>query len=400
VRTPPPAASLRAALSVFALCAGCASASDHDELSDFDPVDGKQDGVAASFDRDEIMSDSFFTDVTTIGAAEMQLLLEQSPYGGRSWLADEVVGGRRASEVIVAEATRAGINPVLLVTRLQVEQSLVSRASRPPQSRIDRALGCGCPDGGGCQAAFRGFEKQMACGADTLRRWFDRSIDGTGIWIRNQRKVTSDGLAVTPRTHATASLYAYTPWVLVGTGGNWLVWNVTLRFMVHLADLGLLSGQPGEVGPWIGTPCADDDMCEFVAAGERGFCYDWLDERANEVFGFCTAECRDACAHAPGAPTSACVELDPGRPGCAAEAAPENDFCSAVPGTTARVMPSFSDAEKVHAVCVPPDIPGLACTAGSPAGAGECIDVRARECAGTLHEGECPGPNSIRCCTP
>ena len=34
-------------------------------------------------------------------------------------------------------------------------------------------------------------------------------------------------------TSATAALYAYTPWVLVGRGGTWLVWNVTKKYANH-----------------------------------------------------------------------------------------------------------------------------------------------------------------------
>ena len=66
------------------------------------------------------------------------------------------------------------------------------------------------------------------------------SAGGTGAWRKNHATRTSDSLMVTPRNDATAALYAYTPWVLQGTGGNWLVWNVTRKFLKHFDDAGTL----------------------------------------------------------------------------------------------------------------------------------------------------------------
>ena len=51
---------------------------------------------------------------------------------------------------------------------------------------------------------------------------------------------TLDPRSVTPANHATASLYAYTPWVLVGTGGTWLAWNVTRKYIRFAQSAGLV----------------------------------------------------------------------------------------------------------------------------------------------------------------
>ena len=45
--------------------------------------------------------------------------------------------------------------------------------------------------------------------------------------------------ASTPANHATATLYAYTPWVLVGSGGTWLAWNVTRKYERYAENAGL-----------------------------------------------------------------------------------------------------------------------------------------------------------------
>jgi hypothetical protein len=241
---------LRALVTASALLAACVADDgayeDHEEASDFDDVpgfgDGKADfaGIPTVFDRHLVMSDEQFVAVDTVTVDELQAFFETSPYRNRSWLADHrVADGRSAAQVIVDVATAEGLNPMLLVTRMQVEQSLVSRPTRPSQYKLDRALGCGCPDGSGCSASYRGFEPQLACGARILRRWYDASIEGAGIWNRGVPRRTLDPITVTPRTHATASFYAYTPWVLQGSGGTWLVWNVTRKYFKHLDEMGV-----------------------------------------------------------------------------------------------------------------------------------------------------------------
>ena len=54
----------------------------------------------------------------------------------------------------------------------------------------------------------------------------------------------STSRTVTPANHATASLYAYTPWVLVGRGGNWLVWNISKKYVKYAEDEGLIPTTP------------------------------------------------------------------------------------------------------------------------------------------------------------
>ena len=152
-------------------------------------------------------------------------------------MADERVDGVRAADLMVSAARAENINPVMLLIRLQVEQGLVSKTSRPSQTKVNRALGCGCYDGASCASQFRGFEKQMACGAQTHRKLFDASTND-GEWRANVAKKTSDRIWITPSNHATAALYGYTPWVLTGRGGNWLVWNIANKYVKHFSDLG------------------------------------------------------------------------------------------------------------------------------------------------------------------
>ena len=224
---------------LFGACAAEEDDAGHDEPTDYevDPDDGKGDGVSATFNMNSVVSDDIFLGTMTV--AEVQKFFEKSPYGNRSWLADYTVGGKSAAQLVVDAATAEGVHPLMLLTRMQVEASLVSKTTRPTQHRIDRALGCGCPDGGGCSASYKGFGPQLVCGAEVLRKWYDGSIAKNGLWVRGVSKRTLDPKTITPANHATASLYAYTPWVLVGSGGNWLVWNVTRKYVRHAETLGL-----------------------------------------------------------------------------------------------------------------------------------------------------------------
>lgn len=212
---------------------------EHEEASDFDPVpDGKADGVSATFDQNNVVDDALFTG--DMDVAQVQAFLEDSPYGNRSWLASYRIDGVSAAQKIVDAARAQRIHPLMLLVRMQVEASIVSKTVAPSQRLINQALGCGCPDGGSCSAAYRGLSAQLVCGAQTLRRWFDGSADGTGQWRRSVARRTLDPRTVTPANHATASLYAYTPWVLVGRGGNWLVWNISKKYVRYAENNGLI----------------------------------------------------------------------------------------------------------------------------------------------------------------
>jgi hypothetical protein len=243
-------ASVVAGLSILSLalgaCAAEAPADDAVDPTDLAPVTwspaGKADfaGVPAVFDRNTIMTDAVFTATDAVDRDAIQGFLENTPYHTRSWLADETINGARFADVVGDVADSRGLDPVMLLARMQVESSLVSATVRPSRRRVDFALGCGCPDGGGCSEAYRGLDKQLACAADTMMGRFRDSVDHSGEWRVGRTGTTLDDYAVRPTTNATASLYAYTPWVLPKRGGTWLVWNVTRRYLKGFDEAGKL----------------------------------------------------------------------------------------------------------------------------------------------------------------
>ena len=332
---------------------------EHEEASDLEPVpsDGtKSDAVGASFDRNLIVPDVFYTDANAMDASDMQAFLEDSPYG-HSWLADESVGGTPVSELLVDVGRAHAINPLVLLARMQVEASLVSKSTRPSAQKVNFALGCGCHDGKACQNAFKGLEKQLDCGADVMRRLFDQSAEGAGTWRKGKTTRTLDRLDVTPANHATAALYGYTPWVLEGRGGNWLVWNITRRFERHVRSLGIGDFAEVPVQGWIGSVCPDPADCSFAASGEEGFCFDFVDPANNEDAGYCSLACEGFCPDRSGQSVSFCASLDGVNGQCVVKADALNESCQTIPGTAPQLAQRFigsSSASPAEAtVCLP-----------------------------------------------
>lgn len=195
-----------------------------------------REALAPPFDRHSLVSDAVFSDGRSLGVEDLETFFRHSPYGRPSQLSAHDVGGRSAAEVIVREARRARLNPLLLVAKLQVEQSLVSRRDASERA-FDFALGCNCPDGKACGVGTRGFAEQLRCGAEKLRAYFDElSSRGASrsLWRVGSARRAACGEVVAPVDKATASLYTYTPYVLAKRGGNWLLHSVFRRYAHYL----------------------------------------------------------------------------------------------------------------------------------------------------------------------
>ena len=253
------------------------------DLQAFD--DGKADGYG--FNPSHIIDDDLFVDATYLTVEQVQGFLENTPYSRRSFLADYSDNGQTAAEYIIETAARFQINPLVLLVKLQVETSLIYWNSEPRAHLVKHAMGCGCPDGDStCRLAPKGIFPQINCAARLFRDYFiqmetrGRTLTGWGPGIS---KATSDGDRIIPENKATAALYTYTPWILRGSGGNWLFWNVTKRFSTRLLR--------NEINHhWIGGACWGDDDCPF----DQGVCSISLSNDGSSQ-GFCTRPCDSVC---------------------------------------------------------------------------------------------------------
>ncbi len=104
----------------------------------------------------------------------------------------------------------------------------------------------------------------------------------------------------------------------------------------------------GRAAGFIGSACKSNADCNFSANGAAGSCY------AGAV---CTVPCNGSCPDQEGHAPTFCVSLDGATGSCVAKSSPQNGYCAALPGTSAKDMPRFvgtSAAAKTTAtVCVP-----------------------------------------------
>jgi hypothetical protein len=180
---------------------------------------------------------------------------------------------RTAAELIYDASTKHGLNPQVLLVKLEKEQSLITGRfdDIALQRRMDRALGFGCPDYEGCGDIFLGFYRQFfgtfdvsgsrwIGAAASLMRSFRTEVNGVRVGrgpmvdaqnqvfgkplVRTARKGdtivldntlggfqgVSPTQTVTLQNFATAALYRYTPHVYNGNYNFWRLYHLWFRY--------------------------------------------------------------------------------------------------------------------------------------------------------------------------
>lgn len=173
-------------------------------------------------------------------AAQIQKFLEKTTHKGiRSVLADTRVtmgDGDDARDVLVSEAIysaakEGGINPLELLVRLQLEQSLVGKqagdlSDDSLKAKLAIAMGCGCPEAPICKTdptKYTGFYQQVSCAVRVIKGHMtdvvSKGTTSTG-WGPGVESTTEDNADIVPENNATAVLYTYTPWAGQDFGGE------------------------------------------------------------------------------------------------------------------------------------------------------------------------------------
>lgn len=192
--------------------------------------------LSTGFDPNHVIADAVFLDADAMSDSEIQVFLENhGPGGVASFLATYQVGGRSTAEVIGSAARAAGINPRIILVKLQVEKSLIGKyspANPPPQSTLDYAMGYACPDGRPCDPAFAGFDKQISAAANRFRQLFDGGYKGYWEGPGHPYHV-GEGTDVYPVNVFTGVLYIYIPWIgsyPVPASGNKAFWGIWIYY--------------------------------------------------------------------------------------------------------------------------------------------------------------------------
>ena len=200
-----------------------------------DPVIQKGDYVAHGVNFSQLLSNREFTDTQAATSQEIQQFLESK----NSFMADFEVDSLKASEILVQVAQEKGINPWLLVTTMEKENSMVSRQHQPRQGVMNSAMGYGHTDHGKKTGRHNSFENQIRRGASLLH---DLYTEGQQQSFPHSMKVDFGKRTIKVRNAATYALMRYTPHTVdtslrkVG-GGNYLFRNILEDFTQQSADL-------------------------------------------------------------------------------------------------------------------------------------------------------------------
>ncbi|PIS05482.1 MAG: hypothetical protein COT81_00505, partial [Candidatus Buchananbacteria bacterium CG10_big_fil_rev_8_21_14_0_10_42_9] len=178
------------------------------------------------FDTNNIISDFELVDYNSMSQAAIQRFLEShGSYLSNHSFVDYAGVVRPASEIIYNTAQQYSINPKLILTMLQKEQSLIENRS-PSQHALDWATGYALCDS--CSSSdpnlqdFIGVGRQIDYLGKIMRKYYENPF----LYNFQPGKQTIVDLfySITPRNQATANLYNYTPHYS-GNFNFWKIWN-------------------------------------------------------------------------------------------------------------------------------------------------------------------------------
>lgn len=126
--------------------------------------------------------------------------------------------GESAAEIISKTAQSCRVNPQVLLTLLQKEQSLLTASGLELNpTRYDTATGYGCPDNHECNPEYFGLGKQIYFAAAQFQRYRQNPAQfiyraGNTHNIPFSSNPACGSAAVKIENQATAALYNYTPY--------------------------------------------------------------------------------------------------------------------------------------------------------------------------------------------
>lgn len=211
---------------------------------------------SAEFDYNNLISDAEMNNYSSMTQNEVQNFLDSKGGYLANYVCEDKEGNdREASEVIYTLSQETKLNPKFMLTLLQKEQSLITDKN-PTERQLSAAVGYGCPDGGGCNARWNSFFKQVNSSYLQFRSYLDESLlrkcvigdnkyninkydescsgeyyykkryklGETYIIPRDNTPVKTVDI-VTMENKATAALYTYTPHVYYGNYNFWKLYN-------------------------------------------------------------------------------------------------------------------------------------------------------------------------------
>ncbi|WP_182141789.1 N-acetylmuramoyl-L-alanine amidase [Schaalia sp. JY-X169] len=229
------------------------------------PTPNPPTAPTTSFDAANVISDSRFYDSNAMSEAQIKNFIQTTgkdckPGSGTTCLKDTVfptqnlktlrggcaalsMSGNQSPWTIIDKTAKAcGLSPEVILVTLQKEQSGLTQ----PRSAASwaKAMGSGCPDGSGCDAAQGGFQKQIYYGADKLVSYkiqsqaghVDAFKSGKAMTVLQNPGTACGSSSLKFANVATASLYEYTPYIGnagkagCSTIGQKMFWDLMNRY--------------------------------------------------------------------------------------------------------------------------------------------------------------------------
>lgn len=201
----------------------------------------------AAFSPDYLISDKELTNYETMSLEEIDSFLKKFNGALTNYQTRDVDGRiKSAAEIIFNVSQYYRINPGVLITLLQKEQTLVTKKVQK-STQYDWAMGFACYDGRAPVESFRGFARQVDRAAWRLRYFLEHPWE---FVFRPGQVYKVSGLFVLPQNLATAALYNYTPHIF-GNRLFWLIWQKWFGQEIGIIENGTLVKLKNEPGVWL-----------------------------------------------------------------------------------------------------------------------------------------------------
>ncbi len=287
-----------------AMAAGCSETVTSTKLQpgDLEPPQAIAEEPPPPYNRNTLVDDASFTDLSIAAPTVIQKYLSRNPYESRSFLETYQSNGLRASEALVRTARQYRINPLVLLVFAQIREGLVGATNYPfPPERVEYVFGCGCETTTSCDGRYAGFDRQIDCLARQLRQSLE-VVKVSGVTVsgfgQNRTTFTVDGVRVTPSNGATVAIYEALPVeAFQKAGGTWLFWNLWIKYTQAYEYAGPF--EPSPEGGGYGDACRGDKQC----AVPDPLCAE------NYPGGLCTTPCDGECPEVLGKPRGFCADF-------------------------------------------------------------------------------------------
>ena len=199
---------------------------------------------AATFDPLNVIPYETFRASSSMSIADIQAFLatQSGPLKSLNtydWV-NQQTGARRkagqpkksAARIIYEAAQRWNLNPKVIISTLQKEESLITVSNSSNASRLRKAMGCGIYSGS--KNTYSGFGNQVWNGTRKLSTYELPAASGGQLaagWKPGTKKTVAltsnhkQKKTIVPKNASTFALYTYTPYY-----PQCLVWNLYVRF--------------------------------------------------------------------------------------------------------------------------------------------------------------------------